>query len=89
MREVAAEEEDEEIRKILEDEQIQLLDESERASVSFLDALTGCPRADDVIQFAIPVCAPLSALNNYKYVHTEITTNLYMYMYVCTCLGPS
>ena len=67
MREVAAEEEDEEIQKILEDEKIQLLDESERAGVSYLDALTGCPRADDIIQFAIPVCAPLSALNNYKY----------------------
>jgi len=67
MREVAAEEEEEEIRKILEDEKIQLLDEAERAGVSYLDALTGCPRADDIIQFAIPVCAPLSALNNYKY----------------------
>jgi hypothetical protein len=67
MRDVVADEEEEEIRKILEDEAIQLLSESERDNLSYLDSFTGIPREDDVIEFAIPVCAPLSALNKYKY----------------------
>ena len=44
-----------------------LLDESERANLSYLDALTGRPRADDVLHYAMAVCAPLSALQGYKY----------------------
>jgi hypothetical protein len=67
-REAKEEEEQEEIRKIMEDEQIQLLDASERANLSYLDALTGRPREDDVLHYAMVVCAPLSALQGYKYV---------------------
>jgi hypothetical protein len=42
-------------------------DEEDRANLTYLDALTGCPRPDDVLVFAIPVCGPVSALNGYKY----------------------
>jgi hypothetical protein len=31
-----------------------------------LDSLTGCPRADDVLLYAVPVCGPYQALANYK-----------------------
>ncbi len=36
-------------------------------SLTFLDALTEAPFADDILAFAIPVCAPYSAMSNYKY----------------------
>jgi hypothetical protein len=32
-----------------------------------LDSLTGCPRADDVLMYAVPVCGPYAALANYKF----------------------
>eukprot|EP00040_Diaphanoeca_grandis_P016512 m.85228 g.85228 ORF g.85228 m.85228 type:complete len:125 (-) comp25849_c1_seq1:239-613(-) len=35
--------------------------------LTFLDALTGKPQEDDVLSFALPVCAPMSALLTYKY----------------------
>ncbi|XP_067222943.1 ribosome quality control complex subunit NEMF-like isoform X2 [Chanodichthys erythropterus] len=34
---------------------------------SILDSLTGLPHPDDVLMFAVPVCAPYMALSNYKY----------------------
>ena len=34
-----------------------------------LDALTGCPVAEDVLMYAIPVCGPYSSMLNYKSVH--------------------
>ncbi|XP_060789872.1 ribosome quality control complex subunit NEMF-like isoform X2 [Neoarius graeffei] len=34
---------------------------------NFLDCLTGQPHPDDVLLFAVPVCAPYTALSNYKY----------------------
>ena len=34
--------------------------------LSVLDSLTGCPFEEDVLLFAIPVCAPYQALANYK-----------------------
>jgi NFACT protein C-terminal domain len=38
-----------------------------RGRVAQLDALTGAPVADDELLFALPVCAPYSALQGYKY----------------------
>lgn len=35
---------------------------------NFLDCLTGQPHPDDVLLFAVPVCAPYTALSNYKYI---------------------
>ena len=32
-----------------------------------LDSLTGLPRADDTLLFAVPVCGPYAALQNYKF----------------------
>ena len=31
-----------------------------------LDSLTGCPLPNDELLYAIPVCAPYSAMHNYK-----------------------
>ena len=33
---------------------------------SLLDSLTGCPFSEDLLLFAIPVCAPYAAVQNYK-----------------------
>lgn len=32
-----------------------------------LDSLTGCPRPEDTLLYAVPVCGPYNALQNYKY----------------------
>ncbi|XP_030069934.1 ribosome quality control complex subunit NEMF isoform X2 [Microcaecilia unicolor] len=34
---------------------------------SLLDSLTGQPHVDDVLLFSVPVCAPYTAMTNYKY----------------------
>ena len=36
--------------------------------LSVLDSFTGSPLADDILLYAIPVCGPYSAMQNYKYV---------------------
>jgi hypothetical protein len=38
-----------------------------QANIAQIDTLTGIPRDDDVLQFAIPVCAPYTALQGFKY----------------------
>ena len=43
------------------------LGEEEREKLSVLDSLTGCPRPEDTLLFAVPVCGPYTALQNYKY----------------------
>eukprot|EP00058_Branchiostoma_floridae_P011333 XP_002596821.1 hypothetical protein BRAFLDRAFT_130588 [Branchiostoma floridae] len=62
--EVAKEEpeSDEEKDAVLAGENIKLVEAS-----SVLDTLTGCPHPEDILLFAIPVCAPYSAMNNFKY----------------------
>ena len=35
--------------------------------MTYLDALTGAPLPEDVLIFAIPVCAPYSAMSAFKY----------------------
>lgn len=57
----------EEIRQILEDENIHELDDEDKDQLSYLDSLTGKPLEDDLLLFAIPVCAPYSTLQTYKY----------------------
>lgn len=71
--------EQEEIKKIMEEEDIQELDEEEKVDIKFflhlilqdklteIDSLTGNPLSDDVLLFAIAMCAPYSAFTNYKY----------------------
>jgi hypothetical protein len=41
---------------------------------NLLTSLTGQPHAEDVLLFAVPVCAPYTALSNYKYVVLYRTT---------------
>jgi len=38
-----------------------------KEGVSLLDSLTGSPLSEDLLLFAIPVCAPYTAVQNYKY----------------------
>jgi len=57
----------EEIKQILEEENVQDLEDEEKDKLTELDSLTGIPVPDDVLLFAIPVCAPYSAMNNFKF----------------------
>jgi len=34
---------------------------------AILDSLTGIPTAEDILLFSLPVCAPYTALTNYRY----------------------
>ncbi|KAI3656797.1 hypothetical protein MP638_004174 [Amoeboaphelidium occidentale] len=43
---------------------------------SVLQSLTGQPQPDDVLLFALPVCAPYSAIENYKYKLKLLPGNL-------------
>lgn len=42
-------------------------DVTPKEAVSLLDSLTGCPISEDLLLFAIPVCAPYGAVQNYKF----------------------
>lgn len=41
---------------------------SAQEAEDLLTALTGLPHPEDVLLFAVPVCAPYTALTNYKYI---------------------
>lgn len=56
-----------EVAALLASENIRELAEEDRARLTVLDALTGCPRPDDILLFALPVCAPYATLQSYKY----------------------
>jgi hypothetical protein len=60
-----------EIRALLEEENVAALPYGEgdpgAAALQELDALTGLPRPDDVLMYAVPVCGPYAALVSYKY----------------------
>ena len=49
----------------MKEEDINLLPEN--VDVSEIDKLTGIPKANDNILFAIPMCSPYSTIQNYKY----------------------
>ena len=55
----------EEIKKLMEEENIQ--EDVETDKLDELDSLTGIPLPDDVLLFAIPVCGPYNSMSNYKY----------------------
>eukprot|EP00752_Nemacystus_decipiens_P013835 g12284.t1 len=63
--------EEEEIKKLLEEEGDggEDLDGGDGAAGGFgeLDRLTGKPRSDDVIHFAVAVCGPYMSMRDYKY----------------------
>ena len=51
-----------------------------------LDSFTGCPVSEDIILYAIPVCAPYTAVTNYKcvvkfYVEEETFVDVLYYYY--------
>ncbi|KAI9314042.1 hypothetical protein BX666DRAFT_2020220 [Dichotomocladium elegans] len=60
-------EDKEQIRQMLKEENIIMLEAEEAANLSVVDSLTPNPTADDIIHFAVPVCAPYTALQKYKY----------------------
>ncbi|EFJ40300.1 hypothetical protein VOLCADRAFT_48102, partial [Volvox carteri f. nagariensis] len=43
------------------------LADEDAARLSVLDSLTGIPRPEDVLLFAVPVCGPYNAIQSYKY----------------------
>lgn len=64
--------EEEEVRKLLEEEGGEDLDGDGEAGASGegaseLDRLTGKPRDEDVLLFAVPVCGPYMSLRDYRY----------------------
>eukprot|EP00891_Asterochloris_glomerata_P005087 jgi/Astpho2/5087/fgenesh1_pg.00072_%23_10_t len=56
-----------EIRQLLAEENVEVLTEEDRDRLTQLDSLTGVPRGNDVLLFALPMCAPYQALQGYKY----------------------
>ncbi|CAM1502238.1 Fc.00g042220.m01.CDS01 [Cosmosporella sp. VM-42] len=59
--------EHEEIRKVMMDEGVDMLDADEAGQMTALDALVGTPLPGDEILEIVPVCAPWNALNKVKY----------------------
>eukprot|EP00794_Sanderia_malayensis_P020402 gene20402-22415_t len=41
--------------------------DTDKENISLLDTLTGCPFVDDLLLFAVPVCAPYNVMQNFKY----------------------
>ena len=64
---------DENIATLEDDDKVLLVQSSEsctdkcQESLTFLDGLVATPYPDDVIHFAIPVCAPYGAMSTFKY----------------------
>ncbi|ORE08811.1 hypothetical protein BCV72DRAFT_224377 [Rhizopus microsporus var. microsporus] len=65
--EVGEEKDTDVIRQLLKEENITMLEADEIANLSALDSLTGNPLPEDILHFAIPVCAPYPAIQKYKY----------------------
>lgn len=59
--------EHEEVRKVMLEEGVEVLDDDEIEKVTSLEAFVGTPLPDDEIIEAIPVCAPWAAMGKYKY----------------------
>jgi hypothetical protein len=59
--------EHEEVRKVMLDEAVEVLDDDEVEKMTSLDAFVGTPLPGDEIVEAIPVCAPWAAMGKYKY----------------------
>eukprot|EP00668_Euglena_longa_P012176 GGOE01014608.1.p1 GENE.GGOE01014608.1~~GGOE01014608.1.p1 ORF type:complete len:1133 (+),score=385.10 GGOE01014608.1:88-3486(+) len=59
----------EDVRQLLQEEGLRALNEEEKEQMNLneLDALTGCPQEADTLLFAVPMCAPYSALQAYRY----------------------
>lgn len=51
----------------MEEDGIHEIGEEEKEKLNDLDYLTGIPLPDDILLYAVPVCAPYSALQTYKF----------------------
>lgn len=67
VEEIDPSKDDQDIIDLMAEEGIGLLEESEKEKLTMLDELTGCPRIEDTVLFAVPVCAPYQVVSNYKY----------------------
>ncbi|KAK6146252.1 hypothetical protein DH2020_020121 [Rehmannia glutinosa] len=54
-------------RVTMEEDDIHEIGEEEREKLNDVDYLTGNPLPNDVLFYAVPVCAPYNALQSYKY----------------------
>lgn len=59
--------EHEEVRRLMLDEGLEVLDDDEEAAVTPLDALVGWPYVGDEILELVPMCAPWAAMSKCKY----------------------
>ncbi|KAK2780394.1 DUF814 domain-containing protein [Colletotrichum kahawae] len=59
--------EHEEVRRLMNEEGIEVLDAEEMGKMTLLDNLVGTPLPGDEILEAIPVCAPWNAMGKFKY----------------------
>lgn len=59
--------EHEEVRRLMLDEGLEVLDDDEEAAATPLDALVGWPFVGDEIMELIPMCAPWAAMSKCKY----------------------
>ncbi|KAK9767340.1 hypothetical protein K7432_002958 [Basidiobolus ranarum] len=57
----------EEIRQLLKEENITVIEGEDAENLTLLDTLTGSPFPDDTLLFAVPVCAPYTSLQKFKY----------------------
>jgi len=65
-----------EVAALLAEENLDLIDEEDLAKLSMIDTLTGNPRSEDTLLYAIPVCAPYSVLSAYKHRVKLVPGNL-------------
>ncbi|QCD77441.1 putative translation factor [Vigna unguiculata] len=54
-------------RVTMEEDDIHEIGEEEKEKLNDVDYLTGNPLPNDILLYAVPVCAPYSALQSYKY----------------------
>ena len=62
-----AERERDEVAEVLASEGISVLEDAEKERLTQLDELTGVPRPEDVVLYAVPMCAPYQVVANYNY----------------------
>lgn len=51
----------------MEEDDIKEIGEDEKEKLTDVDYLTGIPLPNDILLYAVPVCAPYAALQSYKY----------------------
>lgn len=54
-------------RVAMEEDDINEIGEEEKEKLNDVDYLTGIPLPNDILLYAVPVCAPYNAVQSYKY----------------------